>query len=218
MYSQRLRVHGNLSDGDREHGMLFNYANGSEISDNVVIGHPAPPADAGGAEDREHRALVQPAEAGSPAPAKCVFIYNANRNRFTGNRFEGCGIGVHFTAGSEGNTITGNAFIGNRTQMKYVGTRDLDWSPHGRGNYWSDNPGFDLDRDGIADTAYRPNDVVDRVLWIAPRAKILLNSPAVQVLRWSQSQFPSVLPGGVVDSHPLINPPPLPDAAPSWRR
>ncbi|KAB2898932.1 MAG: hypothetical protein F9K31_08840, partial [Dokdonella sp.] len=35
-------------------------------------------------------------------PEKCVFIYNANGNRFRDNWFEGCAIGVHFTAGSEG--------------------------------------------------------------------------------------------------------------------
>ena len=59
---------------------------------------------------------------------------------------------------------------------------------------------------------------MDRVLWTAPRAKILLNSPAVQVLRWAQSQFPAILPGGVVDSHPLAVAPPAPDSAPGWRR
>jgi nitrous oxidase accessory protein len=219
MYSQRLRVRGNRSDGDRDHGMLFNYTNGSELSGNSVIGHAAAPRDdAVEAADREHAALAMAGEADGPAPAKCVFLYNSNRNRFIGNRFEGCGIGVHFTAGSEGNEITGNAFIGNRTQVKYVGTRHLDWSHAGRGNYWSDNPAFDLDRDGIADTAYRPNDIMDRVLWTAPRAKILLNSPAVQVLRWAQSQFPAILPGGVVDSRPLVAPPPPPGAAPGWGR
>jgi nitrous oxidase accessory protein len=216
MYSQRLVVRGNLSEGDRDHGLLFNYANGSEITGNWVMGRPDwARHDEDGTEDREHAALA--AEEGSPAPAKCVFIYNANRNRFTGNRFEGCGIGVHFTAGSEGNVITDNAFIGNRTQVKYVGTRHLDWSRDGRGNYWSDNPAFDLDRDGIADAAYRPNDLVDRVLWTAPRAKLLLNSPAVQVLRWAQSQFPAILPGGVVDSHPLVAPPPLPVVGSGWQ-
>lgn len=218
MYSQRLRVRGNLSDGDRDHGMLFNYANGSEVSGNAVIGRTAAAGEADGAADgadREHAALASE-DAGGAAPAKCVFIYNANRNRFVGNLFEGCGIGVHFTAGSEGNAVSGNAFVANRTQVKYVGTRHLDWSSGGRGNYWSDNPAFDLDRDGIADAAYRPNDVVDRVLWTAPRAKILLNSPAVQVLRWAQSQFPAILPGGVVDSRPLIAPPPAPGAAPRW--
>ena len=66
---------------------------------------------------------------------------------------------------------------------------------------------FDLNGDGIADTAYRPNDLIDKVLWIAPQAKVLTNSPAVQVIRWAQSQFPALLPGGVIDSHPLVAPP-----------
>ena len=61
-------------------------------------------------------------------------------------------------------------------------------------------------------TAYRPNDLVDRVLWTAPSAKVLINSPAVQVLRWAQAQFPALYPGGVVDSHPLIAPPPRPSS------
>ena len=91
--------------------------------------------------------------------------------------------------------------------MKYVGTRDLDWSKNGRGNYWSDNPSFDLNGDGIADGPYRPNDLIDTVLWTAPLAKVLTNSPAVQIIRWAQSQFPAILPGGVVDSRPLMTPP-----------
>ena len=140
-------------------------------------------------------------------PEKCVFIYNANRNRFADNWFEGCSIGIHFTAGSEGNAMAGNAFIRNRNQVKYVGTRYLDWSFEGRGNYWSDNPAFDLDGDGIGDNPYRPNDLIDRVLWTAPQAKVLVNSPAVQVIRWAQSQFPALLPGGVIDSRPLMAPP-----------
>jgi nitrous oxidase accessory protein len=179
MFSHRLVVRGNLSDGDRDHGFLFNYANSSQIAGNEVRG---------GAE-------------------KCVFIYNANKNRFNGNRFHGCVIGIHFTAGSERNEIAGNAFIGNRTQVKYVGTRDVEWSAGGRGNYWSDNPAFDLDSDGIAERPYRPNGLVDQILWRQPLAKLLLNSPAVQVLRWAQSEFPALHPGGVTDSAPLMAPP-----------
>ena len=101
MYSQRLRVRGNLSEGDRDHGLLFNYANGSEITGNHVIGRAGGfrNTPAGDAPDREHLpAVADDSGPGGPAPAKCVFIYNSNRNRFTGNRFEGCGIGVHFTA------------------------------------------------------------------------------------------------------------------------
>ena len=179
MFSDRLKVRGNVSIGDRDHGLMLNYANHAEISGNQVEG---------GGE-------------------KCLFMYNANKNKVGGNRFEGCPIGVHFTAGSANNAFEGNAFIGNKTQVKYVGSRQLDWSTAGRGNYWSDHSAFDMNGDGIADTAYRPNDMVDQVLWTQPSAKLLIGSPAVQLLRWTQSQFPALLPGGIVDTAPLMHPP-----------
>ena len=141
---------------------------------------------------------------------KCVFIYNSTKNVFRGNWFEGCQIGIHLTAGSERNAISGNAFIGNRTQVKYVGTRYQEWSASGRGNYWSDNPAFDLNGDGVADQPYRPNDLIDQVVWSYPLAKLLLNSPAVQTVRFAQARFPALLPGGVVDSAPLMAPPVVP--------
>ncbi|WP_206455094.1 nitrous oxide reductase family maturation protein NosD [Aurantimonas marina] len=216
MYSNNLTVTGNLSDGDRDNALLVNYANGSEFAGNVVRGRPQSIErwKTAGRHDAADGAAVPddakpPRAAGAMriGPEKCVFIYNANKNSFRDNRFEGCEIGVHFTAGSEGNAMTGNAFVRNRNQIKYVGTRHLDWSTAGRGNYWSDNPAFDLNGDGIGDGPYRPNGLVDRVLWTAPQAKVLVNSPAVQVIRWAQAQFPALLPGGVVDSHPLMAPP-----------
>ena len=182
MFSDNLEIRDNVSLGDRDHGLMLNYANRSSVTGNLVRG---------GGE-------------------KCLFIYNAHRNRIEGNRFEGCPIGIHFTAGSERNQVTGNAFIGNRTQVKYVGTRYVEWSHEGRGNYWSDNPAFDLDGDGIADKAYRPNDMMDDILWRYPQAKLLLNSPAVEALRFAQSRFPALKPGGVRDSAPLMAPPALP--------
>nr|WP_246408326.1 nitrous oxide reductase family maturation protein NosD [Microvirga lupini] len=221
MFSSRLKITGNVSDGDRDHGFLFNYANASQITGNTVLGRlqPAERWTTGGTrgkDDKEH-GLPTP-DAGEvaqgsdarPGPTKCVFIYNANQNKFRDNWFEGCEIGIHFTAGSERNEMVNNAFIRNRNQVKYVSTRYLDWSKDGRGNYWSDNPAFDLNGDGLGDSAYRPNDLVDKVLWTAPQAKVLMNSPAVQVIRWAQAQFPALLPGGVVDSHPLMAPPARP--------
>ena len=177
MYSRFVEVHDNVSIGDRDHGIMLNYANSSTIAGNRV-------------ED---------------GPEKCVFIYNSNKNSFSRNRFEGCGIGVHFTAGSERNEIWSNAFIGNANQVKYVGSRWLDWSKDGTGNYWSDNAGIDLDGDGRADQAYRPNDLVDHLIWRQPLAALLLNSPAVQLLRWAQSRFPGLMPGGIIDPHPLMS-------------
>jgi nitrous oxidase accessory protein len=214
MFSKHLAVHDNVSDHDRDRGILFNAADYADISGNTVIGGPQPAERWATSDNRAIEEGVPQPEAGTPVsarsqrigPEKCVFIYNTNRSRIERNWFEGCEVGVHFTAGSEGNDITDNAFVNNANQVKYVGTRHLDWSKDGRGNYWSDNPAFDLNGDGVADTAYRPNDLVDRVLWTAPAAKLLVNSPAVQVIRWAQAQFPALLPGGVIDSHPLMSP------------
>ena len=182
MYSNRVVIKDNLSLGDREHGVMLNYANNADVSGNLVRG----------------------------GTKKCLFIYNAHKNLIFDNRFEGCGIGIHFTAGSERNVMTGNAFIGNREQVKYVGTKHVEWSFEGRGNFWSDHPAFDLNGDGIADAVFRPNDLMDHILWSQPAAALLTGSPAVQLVRWSQKSFPATLPGGVLDSHPLMAAPAIP--------
>jgi nitrous oxidase accessory protein len=178
MFSDRVVVRDNLSLGDREHGVMLNFANGADVAGNLVRG----------------------------GTKKCLFIYNAHKNLIFRNRFEGCGIGIHFTAGSERNLLTENAFLGNQEQVKYVGTRFMEWSHEGRGNFWSDHPAFDLNGDGIADGVFRPNDLMDHILWSQPAAALLTGSPAVQLVRWSQSSFPAILPGGVTDSHPLMQP------------
>ena len=188
MYSKRVKVLDNVSIGDAQHGIMLNYTNSSEVKGNLVL------------DGKE----------------KCLFIYNAHKNEITGNRFENCPIGVHFTAGSERNDIHGNAFIGSRTQVKYVGSKWLDWSHEGTGNYWSDFAAYDLDGNGRADMPYRPNDSMDHVLWSQPAAKLLLGSPAVQLVKWAQSAFPALLPGGVVDTAPLMRPVEI--ETPQWDR
>ena len=185
MYSDLLKIVGNVSVKDRDQGLMLNSAHKAEISSNYVYG----------------------------SNGKCLFMYLAIRNVLHDNRFEGCDIGVRVT-GSDGNVIADNAFIGNRIQMHYAGTKAYEWSEPGHGNFWSDNSAFDLDGDGIADTAYRPNNVVDWIVWRYPLSKLLLSSPSMELLRAAQAQFPALYPGGVVDSYPLMAPPPAPRKLP----
>jgi len=179
MFSHHILAKGNRSVGDHKRGLFFNFTNYSIIEHNFI---------SGGTE-------------------KCVFIYNANFNQINNNSFADCQVGIHFTAGSERNEIYSNAFVNNRTQVKYVGTRYIEWSKNGVGNYWSDNLTFDIDGNGIADQPYKPNDLVDQIIWRHPMAKLLLNSPSVKLLKWAQSEFPGIHPGGVTDSSPLMQPP-----------
>jgi len=180
MYSNRLDIRRNLSIEDHDHGLMLHSSHYGQVIDNVILR---------GLGDR------------------CLFVYTSANATIRGNRVEGCEIGLHFTGGSEKGTITGNAFVNNRTQVKYTGTINYEWSAAGRGNYWSDNTAFDLNGDGMADTAYRPNTIMDRLVWRYPLAKLLLSSPMMEALRVAQSQFPALMPGGVIDSHPLMAPP-----------
>lgn len=192
MQSKYLTVAGNSSKHDQNYGILMNYIVYSTIQGNIITGV------------RPGTSRMQDGEAVVGAEGKAIFIYNSQFNEIRGNLFADSDIGIHLTAGSEDNTLSGNAFVQNQTQVKYVATRKQEWSREGRGNYWSDYLGYDMDGDGVGELPYEPNDGIDRVLWKFPMAKVLMHSPAVETLHWVQQQFPILRPPGVTDSHPLI--------------
>ena len=166
MYSDRLEIRDNVSDDDRDHGLLLNTTNDSRVVGNVV---------------RRSR-------------DKCVFVYNANHNVLRDNWFEGCPIGIHFTAGSERNALSGNAFVANRLQVKYVGTRFVDWAHDGRGNYWSDYAGFDADHDGIGDIPYRSQRLFEVMVDRHPALRLFAYSPASLAVDFAAKAMPVARP------------------------
>ncbi|MFI8466222.1 nitrous oxide reductase family maturation protein NosD [Stutzerimonas stutzeri] len=193
MQSRKLIVTGNRSEQDQNYGILMNYITYSTITGNYVS--DVQRGDTGG------DSMISGGE------GKALFIYNSLFNTIENNHFEKSSLGIHLTAGSEDNRIAGNAFVGNQQQVKYVATRTQEWSVDGRGNYWSDYLGWDRNDDGLGDVAYEPNDNVDRLLWLYPQVRLLMNSPSIEVLRWVQRAFPVVKSPGVQDSHPLMKPP-----------
>ncbi len=193
MQSKYLTVTGNRSEHDGNYGILMNFITNSVITGNDIR------------DVQEGRGYSTGGAAVAGAEGKAVFIYNSQFNQISGNRFSDSDIGIHLTAGSEDNEIYDNAFIRNRVQVKYVANRLQEWSHAGRGNFWSDYLGWDLDADGLGDKGYEPNDAVDKLLWKYPMARILMSSPAVETLRWVQDQFPVLRPQGVRDSHPLMS-------------
>lgn len=193
MQSKYLTVTDNRSEEDVNYGILMNFITHSHIVGNEV--------------KSVRNALnthMRHSGDGYQPEGKAMFIYNSLFNRVHGNRLMDSDIGIHLTAGSEDNSFMNNAFINNTKQVKYVANRSQDWSKDGFGNYWSDYLGWDLNDDGIGDIAYEPNDGIDRLLWKYPMVKVLINSPAVIMLRWVQGQFPVLKAPGVKDSYPLM--------------
>ncbi|SQD76629.1 nitrous oxide reductase family maturation protein NosD [Moritella yayanosii] len=189
MSSRQLVVSGNRSLNTENYGFLLNFITFSEISNNHIKDVWTKP---------ENKVLGR--------DGKGLFIYNSGYNTIKYNTVDTAEIGIHLTAGSEHSKIYGNNFINNPIQVKYVSNQRQEWSVDGVGNYWSNYLGWDLDGDGKGDTAFEPNDGIDKMIWQYPEAKVLLDSPAVLLLRWVQNQFPILKPGGVKDSHPLMTP------------
>jgi nitrous oxidase accessory protein len=193
MQSKYLTVIDNRSENDANYGILMNYITNSLLQGNQVVG-----------VQNAHNPHMQQQTNLTGLEGKALFIYNSLFNEVRDNLFAQSDIGIHLTAGSEQNILSGNAFVSNKEQVKYVATTTQDWSDAGVGNFWSDYLGWDMDSDGIGDVVYEPNDSVDQLLWKFPSAKLLLNSPAVETLRWVQRQFPVLKSPGVLDSHPLM--------------
>jgi nitrous oxidase accessory protein len=66
-----------------------------------------------------------------------------------------------------------------------------------------------MGNDGIGDTIFEPNDGIDKLVWQYPEMKMIMDSPAILILRWVQRQFPVLKPPGVKDSFPLMSAPNL---------
>ncbi len=190
MSSKHLTVKGNESRDSEDYGFLMNFITYSNISDNRIFNVWTKP---------ENKVLGR--------EGKGLFVYNSAYNTISYNRVEQAEIGIHLTAGSENGKIFGNSFINNPVQVKYVSNSRQEWSQEGVGNYWSNYLGWDLDGSGTGDTPFEPNDAIDKLIWQYPEAKVLLDSPAILLLRWVQNQFPILKPGGVKDSFPLMNQP-----------
>jgi nitrous oxidase accessory protein len=194
MSSDHLKVLGNVSRDQQAYGYLLNYISYSEIRGNQSRG--------------VNGQLDDNADLIDGADGKGMFVYLSQFNTIADNLLTRSQIGIHVTAGSEHNRIHGNAFVGNRVQVKYVQNIAEEWSVRRRGNYWSDYLGWDMNGDGIGDVAYRPNDGIDVLLWKYPSARTLMSSPAILLLRYVQRAFPVFTPPTVQDSFPLMHAPP----------
>lgn len=190
MSSRRLIISGNTTTDSEDYGFLFNFITESTIKNNHVKNVWTKP---------ENKVLGR--------DGKGLFVYNSGYNTFTGNIVDTAEIGIHLTAGSENVKIYGNSFLNNPTQVKYVSTKKQEWSLDGQGNFWSNYLGWDMNSDNIGDVVFEPNDGIDKLVWQYPEMKMLMDSPAVIILRWIQRQFPILKPPGVKDSFPLMRSP-----------
>jgi nitrous oxidase accessory protein len=181
MQSRNLIVENNTSTDNTQVGILFRDAQYSRIAHNTV--------------ERNGQGM---------------FFFSSLDNEIVDNRVADNEIGFRIWAGTYRNVVRGNAFIGNRQQIFYVASEDQVWEGDSGGNYWSDYLGWDQDGDGRGDRPYAVDSLIARLLYQAPAAMLLLNSPTLELLQRMQRMLPAVRVPTVIDTRPLVQAPELP--------
>ncbi|MCU8039607.1 nitrous oxide reductase family maturation protein NosD [Shewanella oncorhynchi] len=187
MNSTNIYLHHNRVTQARDFGILLNITEASHVQANVA------------SQIHNPKGTVELGNEG-----KGIFIYAAQHNRIQDNEFSHSDTGISMAMGGEENRLWHNRIMANQTQVKYVGESQLEWSYQGQGNYWSEYQGWDLNGDGFGDIVHRPNDSLDKLFWLYPEAKLLMESPVVLLLRWVERQFKPQVTSGISDSFPLM--------------
>jgi nitrous oxidase accessory protein len=142
---------------------------------------------------------------------------------FTRNIFAFNDIGIAFLPAVKRNRFHDNGFVDNLEQVAVLGAGRFegnDFTVEGRGNYWSDYRGYDLDGDGVGDLAYRSESLFENLMDREPKLRLFQFSPAQQAVEMAAKAFPMVMPQPkLTDDAPLMTPaaaavPPAPPVTP----
>lgn len=136
-----------------------------------------------------------------------LYVYNTQYSSVVGNLLLGNTVGLHSTADTHLDRVVNNSFVHNEQALRTTTTDVKAWNDTHRGNYWSTARTVDLDSDGTSEARYRPAGVVEHLVQEHPQAAVFADSPAFDVVRLAESSFPVLESPGVVDRHPLTDPP-----------
>lgn len=121
---------------------------------------------------------------------------NAERNEFRNN-----GWALRLFANALYCTFTDNAFIGNTFDLSSNG--ELKENVMAR-NYWDRFVGYDLDRDKLGDTPYRPLGFFALLVERIPYAMVFSRSLFVSLLDRAERLIPTLTPAAMKDDQPLM--------------
>lgn len=111
-------------------------------------------------------------------------------------------MGVKREGEIEATHLTENAFIANVRQIGGGTNWSTEvWSRQAHGNYWDDYRGWDFNKDGVGDGAYRMADDMLKAFEDNPLLGIFYAGPLHQLMDQIASAYP------VVDEYPLMNVP-----------
>jgi nitrous oxidase accessory protein len=134
-----------------------------------------------------------------------LFMEAIRRSAFRNNVIAGNDVAIEMFASAADNVFAENNFVENISPLHLVGrTTTTRWASEGRGNFWSDYDGYDLDGDGVGDVPHKVQNVFEYMEGNHPRLRLYLLSPAAQALAVAEKTLPVVRGSSEADPAPLV--------------
>lgn len=134
-----------------------------------------------------------------------LFMEAIRQSRFRNNVIAGNDVAIEMFASAADNVITENNFVENNSPLHLIGrTTTTRWASEGRGNFWGDYDGYDLDGDGVGDVPHKVQNVFEYMEGNYPRLRLFLLSPAAQALAVAEKTLPVVRGSSEADPAPLM--------------
>lgn len=185
MYAKRMKFNGNVfahNRGFRSYGVLWQDVRHSDCFDNLVFDNTIG-----------------------------LHFDHAGMSRVYNNLVMSNDVANVIMENSEENTIFENNFINNLSLLRLRGGtqagRNNLFYRDGRGNFWGDYRGYDLDGDGIGDQPYKLEGIFDILEAEIPELRLFLFSPLTAALELAERAFP-IIESTITaeDKFPLMKP------------
>jgi len=136
-----------------------------------------------------------------------IFMEALRDSSFRENVIAENDVALQMFSSAEGNVFSGNNFVENLSPLQLIGSSTTTrWDEGGRGNYWSNYAGYDLDGNGIGDVPHKIQNVFEYMEGNYPRLRLYLESPAAQAIGTAEKLVPLVRLPSTVDSFPRMKP------------
>lgn len=132
-----------------------------------------------------------------------IFMDGCSRSLFFKNIFELNGYALRMQASCDDNVFRFNNFLTNTFDYATNGFTVLNVLAY---NYWDKYQGFDLEKDGLGDQAFRPMNMLTGVIEEYPTSIILIQSFLSDLLNVLEKVIPSLTPENLKDETPLMKP------------
>jgi ABC-type multidrug transport system ATPase subunit len=187
------------------------YSDKSAFRGNLVVGNRGPSGYGLGLKDNDDLVAEDNELSGNRVG---IYLDNSpnrldSRGIIRRNRLAYNDLGLAFLPAVKRNDVSSNAFVDNLEQVAVLGPGSFTgnaFTVGGRGNYWSDYRGFDLDGDGVGDLPYKAESLFESLMDRHPDLRLFQFSPVQDAVDLATRAFPVVRPRPKLeDTAPLVD-------------